>query len=158
MKNKFSPTIFIIFFLFISACGYGKLNVANKNNINIDSITVTGDKRLGYSIKNNLMLLSSNNGKAKLDINLKAKKTKSIKEKNDVNKITKYNIVTSVKLTSRDNVFEKNLSKNFEQTLDYRVGNNHSDTLRNEKKATENSIDLMTDKIANYLIIYYSKQ
>ena len=65
------------------------------------------------------MLLSSNNGKAKLDINLKAKKTKSIKEKNDVNKITKYNIVTSVKLTSRDNVFEKNLSKNFEQTLDY---------------------------------------
>ena len=41
----------------------------------------------------------------------------SIKEKNDVNKITKYNIVTSVKLTSRDNVFEKNLSKNFEQTL-----------------------------------------
>ena len=63
------------------------------NNYNISNITTTGDARISYKLKNIISSYASKQSDKIIDINFKIKKKESIKEKNDKNEITKYEIV-----------------------------------------------------------------
>ena len=85
MKIKFSYTIVITLILF--SCGY-KI-VDNKINFKINEIVTTGDKKISYHLKNKLSLISSEEEDRLMRVNIITNKTKSIKERNVKNQITK---------------------------------------------------------------------
>ena len=144
MKINFLYIITTALFLF--SCGY-KI-VDNKINFKIDEIVSTGDKKISYNLKNKLSLISGEEENNLVKININTNKTKSIKERNVKNQITKHNvkIVSKVELIDLSNMKSKKYT--FTKNGDFNVGSKHSDTLNNEKKL----VDLLTMSISEQII------
>ena len=144
MKINFLYIITTALFLF--SCGY-KI-VDNKINFKIDEIVSTGDKKISYNLKNKLSLISGAEENNLVKININTNKTKSIKERNVKNQITKHNvkIVSKVELVDLSNMKSKKYT--FTKNGDFNVGSKHSDTLNNEKKL----VDLLTMSISEQII------
>ena len=144
MKINFLYIITTALFLF--SCGY-KI-VDNKINFKIDEIVSTGDKKISYNLKNKLSLISGEEENNLVKININTNKTKSIKERNVKNQITKHNvkIVSKVELVDLSNMKSKKYT--FTKNGDFNVGSKHSDTLNNEKKL----VDLLTMSISEQII------
>ena len=81
-------------------------------------------------------------------IKIKSDQNKSIKEKNDKNQITKYQIDLTV--NAEINFLEKRIKKNINQSIngDYNVEDNHQSTLNNQ-----NTLELYLAKKASRNII-----
>ena len=120
--------------LFLSSCGFKVVNQAETIDFSIAEITTSGDKRVGFQIKNKLVLNKNSNFIKKINISLKANKNKIIKEKNIKNEITKYQIFIDVKVS----IIEVNSLKKLEFTKSengvYDVDTQFSNTIDNEKK------------------------
>ena len=142
--NKF---FLIVLFFVISNCGYKVLNNLETNNFNIKEISTSGDKRINFKIKNNLIIDSSKNKTNNLILKLDTKKIKKIKEKNIKNEITKYEIslISNIKL----NFLEKNQKHKFSITSngDYLAADKYSTTLKNEKRLIEDLTNDLSNKI-----------
>tara|TARA_Y100000996_G_C22015362_1_gene434500 strand:- start:11 stop:487 length:477 start_codon:yes stop_codon:yes gene_type:complete len=149
MKIIQTNLFLVIFILIFTSCGFKVIDNQALNNFTIKNVETTGDKRINFKIKNNILINSNENGINQLLIILNTKKSKSIKEKNIKNEITKYELVinTSVKfnIINKDN--QHNI--NFSVKGDYLVGDNYSSTLNNEKKLVENLVDRISKKILN---------
>ena len=132
--------------LLLISCGY-KI-VDNKINFKIYEIVTTGDKKISYHLKNKLSLVSGEEKNKLVKININTKKTKSIKERNVKNQITKHNIkiVSKVELIDLSNMKSKKYT--FTKDGDFNVGSKHSDTLNNEEKL----VDLLTINISEQII------
>ena len=89
----------LLLVLFLSSCGFKVVNQAETIDFSIAEITTSGDKRVGFQIKNKLVLNKNSNFIKKINISLKANKNKIIKEKNIKNEITKYQIFIDVKVS-----------------------------------------------------------
>ena len=78
--------------------------------------------------------------------------TKSIKEKNVNNEITKYQVkvLVDVKLVKKDNT--NNLEFFVEQEGDYVVADKFSQTLNNEKRLIRKIIDKLSEEIIDEII------
>ena len=145
MKKK----IILIFVLFtiVSACGFKVVNQDQLRNFNIEKIVASGDKRINYFIKNKLKINRNIENKKLITLNLNTKKTKSVKEKNIKNEITKYEIriLVDIKFT----ILGENKVGSFAlvDTGDYDVSKIHSQTLNNEK----NLIKILTENISDEL-------
>ena len=136
------------FSIFLTAgCGYKVINKAEQSNYSISNISSTGDRRINYILKNNLSLNSKNNSKNVLNLELNSKKTKTVKEKNIQNQITKYKISITVnaKLNLINN--EKIYSINSSNNGDYVVSKNHSSTISNEKSLIRNLVENISNDI-----------
>ena len=144
-KLKKLITIFSIFLTV--GCGYKVINKVKLNNYSISNISSTGDRRVNYILKNNLSLNSKNNSKNVLNLELNSKKTKTVKEKNIQNQITKYEITVTVnaKLNFINN--EKIYSINSSNNGDYVVSKNHSSTISNEKSLIRNLVENISNDI-----------
>ena len=123
--------------LFLSSCGFKVVDQAETIDFSIAEITTSGDKRVGFQIKNKLVLNKNSNFIKKINISLKANKNKIIKEKNIKNEITKYQIFIDVKVS----IIEVNSLKKLEFTKSengvYDVNAQFSNTIDNEKKLVE---------------------
>ena len=117
------------------------------NKFSIQEIKTSGDKRINFKIKNNLLNYSNKNNQNILLIDLSTRKTKNVKEKNIKNEITKYEISLDInisfKLINSDTNYEINLS----DKGDYLVADNYSATLNNEKKLIDDLIVGLSEKI-----------
>ena len=144
MKMKFLYIIVTTLLLF--SCGYKIID--NKINFKINEIVTTGDKKINYHLKNKLSFISSEQENELVRINIITNKTKSIKERNVKNQITKHNIqiISKVELTNLSNMKSKKFT--FTKDGDFNVGSRHSDTLDNEKKL----VDLLTIDISEQII------
>ena len=144
--NKKIILIFILFTIF-SACGFKVVNQDKLRNFNIEKIVASGDKKINYFIKNKLKINRNIKNKKLITLNLNTKKTKSIKEKNIRNEITKYEIkiLVDIKFT----ILGENKVGSFAlvDTGDYDVSKIHSQTLNNEK----NLIKILTENISDEL-------
>ena len=138
--------LFLFLFLFTTVnCGFKVINESEKNNFSIQEIKTSGDKRINFKIKNNLLSSSKKNNQNTLLINLSTKKTKNIKEKNIKNEIIKYElkIIAEIEyLTLGDGNSGKFI---LSESGDYEVAKIYSNTLNNEK----NLVKILTDKISN---------
>lgn len=137
---------FFLIFLFISSCGFKILNRAEIPNYYISKIYTTGDKKINYIIRNNFAQNANNQNKKPLDLFIETNKTKKIKEKNIKNEITKQMIIIDVKIkfTNSNNIIKEIIiSRNGE----YKVQNQYSQTLTNEKKLIEILSDNISDEI-----------
>ena len=147
MKNLKLITIAISLIL-ITGCGFKIIDKRELLNFNIKEISTNGDKRINFELKNKLSDYNDINSSKVIKIELDTKKTKSIKEKNISNEITKYQIkvLVNVKLIKTDNT--NNLEFTIEREGDYVVADKFSQTLNNEKKLIRN----ITEKISESII------
>ena len=144
MKVKFLYIIATTLLLF--NCGYKIAD--NKINFKIKEIVTNGDKKISYHLKNKLSLVSGEEENKLVKININTNKTKSIKERNVKNQITKHNVIVVSKLKIVDLSNMKSKEYTFSKDGDFNVGSKHSDTLNNEKKL----VDLLTINISEQII------
>ena len=140
--------LIIAFSIFLTAgCGYKVINKAEQNIYSISNISSTGDRRINYILKNNLSLNSKNNSKNVLNLELNSKKTKTVKEKNIQNQITKYKI--SITVNAKFNLInnEKIYSINSSNNGDYVVSKNQSSTISKEKSLIRNLVENISNDI-----------
>ena len=140
--------LIIAFSIFLTAgCGYKVINKAEQSNYSISNISSTGDRRINYILKNNLSLNSKNNSKNFLNLELNSKKTKTVKEKNIQNQITKYKI--SITVNAKFNLInnEKIYSINSSNNGDYVVSKNQSSTISKEKSLIKNLVENISNDI-----------
>ena len=151
MKNLKLITIAISFIL-LTGCGFKVIDKRELLNFNIKEISTNGDKRINFELKNKLSDYNDTNSSKVIKIELDTKKTKSIKEKNISNEITKYQItvIVNVKLIKTDNT--NNLEFTIEREGDYVVADKFSQTLNNEKKLIHNIIEKISESIIGEII------
>ena len=141
----------------ISSCGFKPINQLNQKKHSINEVEIEGEKRIGYLIKNEILLNSSSDAKDKFNIKLNINKKKEIKDKNIAGKISSYRIILNITLSLEDMRSSKKTSNNFSKSTIYDVAKNHSDTLSNEKNATKNLTEIISEDINNFLRIYFNK-
>jgi hypothetical protein len=145
----------LIIYIFLSGCGFKPLTINNINNISLIKLDMTGNKVINFKISNYLKqtLNYNKNNPTKIMVEINSKKEKSIKEKNSNNEISKYNleIISEIKV----NVLEDN--KEFSFTLkklnEYKVNNQFSITIQNEKKATSEIIKILSQDITKNILL-----
>ena len=150
--KKFKYYILPLVFLVVSGCGFKIENYSKLSNFAINNISLSGDKRINYKLKNGLLFKSNKNSEILLNLEIKTKKTKTIKEKNIKNEITKYKIDVSVdvqfqKLNSQEKKLFTVLSSS-----EFNVDSQYSQTINNEKKLVENLSTKITQKIFDKLV------
>ncbi len=151
MKNLKLITIAISLIL-LTGCGFKVIDKRELLNFNIKEISTNGDKRINFELKNKLSDYNDTNSSKVIKIELDTKKTKSIKEKNISNEITKYQIkvIVNVKLIKTDNT--NNLEFTIEHEGDYVVADKFSQTLNNEKKLIRNITEKISESIIGEII------
>ncbi len=151
MKNLRLITI-VISLILLTNCGFKIIDKRQLLNFDIKQIYTSGDRRINFELKNKLSDYSNINSNKIIEIELDTKKTKSIKEKNIKNEITKYQIkvLVNVKLITTDN--RSNLKFTIEQEGDYVVAEKFSQTFDNEKKLIRNIIDKISENIIGEII------
>ncbi len=151
MKNVKLITIAISLIL-LTGCGFKIIDKRELLNFNIKEISTNGDKRINFELKNKLSDYNDTNSSKVIKIELDTKKTKSIKEKNISNEITKYQIkvIVNVKLIKTDNI--NNLEFTIEHEGDYVVADKFSQTLNNEKKLIRNITEKISESIIGEII------
>ena len=149
VKNKIIPLILSLFIF--SGCGFKVVKLSELNNFYINEIDTEGDKRVSYEIRNNLVSMTKNPEKKLINLKLNSNKTKTIKEKNIKNEITKYEINIAVEITTYDRRYD--IIHQFTETSkgSYSVSNQHSQTLSNEKKQTKILSKRISERIYNKL-------
>ena len=151
MINLKLITIAILLIL-LTNCGFEIIDKRELLNFNIKEISISGDKRINFELKNKLSSYNDTNSNKIIKIELDTKNTTSIKEKNVNNEITKYQIkvVVNVKLIRTDNL--NNLEFSVEREGNYVVADKFSQTLNNEKRLIDNLIDKISEDIIDEII------
>ena len=151
MKNLKLITIAISLIL-LTGCGFKIIDKRELLNFNIKEISTNGDKRINFELRNKLSDYNDTDSSKVIKIELDTKKTKSIKEKNISNEITKYQIkvIVNVKLIKTDNT--NNLEFTIEREGDYVVADKFSQTLNNEKKLIRNITEKISESIIGEII------
>ena len=149
VKNKI--IVLILSLVIFSGCGFEVVKLSELNNFYINEIDTEGDKRVNYEIRNNLVSMTKNSEKKLINLKLNSNKTKTIKEKNIKNEITKYEINIAVGITTYDRRYD--IIHQFTETdkVSYSVSNQHSQTLSNEKKQTKILSKRISERILNEL-------
>lgn len=144
----------IIIFLLFSACGFKVVNQSELKNYYISNVKTEGDKRISYLIKNNLLNSLKDQNKQPLDIELNVQKTKSIKEKNIKNEITKYQISinTIVEIKNKDFINKGRII--ITKIGEFAVSDQYSQTINSEKKL----INILTNDLSEEIIFKLSEQ
>ncbi len=140
--------IFIIFLslLLLSSCGFRVIDNEKLNNFKIANLEITGDNKIAYHIKNNL-LNKGNNDKQKINLKINIQREKKVKEKNINNEVTKYEIIIKLDVTYIINLNGKKGQFKINQSGNYQVESQYSQTLNNEKKLQ----DTLNTKLSNEL-------
>ena len=147
MNNEFTKYILIISFFLISSCGFKVVDKTKGNNFLIKEINLTGDNKVNFEIRNNLSLQFGDKSENTLVLDVESNKNKTIKEKTRNNKISKFQIEISI--TGNINFIERVQERKIEFKVvgDYKVSDNFSTTLSNEKDLLNALAQEAADKI-----------
>ena len=147
--------VFTIVLLTLTNCGFKVLDKSQFKKFKITEINNSGDNKINFLLK--IQIFSNfnlNNSNERLRINLQTNKIKTIREKNEKNQITKYNInlTTTVLLEFLDKNRKKELIIN--KSGYYDVKKNHRTTLNNMRNLENNLAVQISDEIKNKLITF----
>jgi len=147
MKTLFIITLSLTLF----SCGFKPINEKGVSLIHLQKIDITGEKRIGYVLKNNISLISDKNSANKYRAVIQVEKQKNSKIKNKAGKIIRYNLLLKVNLQLTDIINNTEMKKQFLRDLDYNVSDIHSDTINNENNAIKNIIQQISEDMNNFL-------
>ncbi|MEC7099442.1 MAG: hypothetical protein VXW47_01385 [Pseudomonadota bacterium] len=134
--------------LMLVGCGYKVVDKSQGNSYKITEITFSGEKKINHKIKNKLLFSSSKSSENEFIIELNTKKTRSIKEKNINNEVTKYKLVIKAEINYNLLGSTNKGSFDIQRSGDYRVSSQRIGTLNNEKKMSENLTDQIFKQIS----------
>tara|TARA_B100000963_G_C22507620_1_gene616741 strand:- start:25 stop:492 length:468 start_codon:yes stop_codon:yes gene_type:complete len=145
----------ILIVIFTYSCGFKVINVSELQNFYISSIETSGDKRIGYNLKNKLLLKTDDSTKENIELIIDVKKNKSVKEKNASNEITKYliNVNLDIKIKKNNKVINQ---LNISNEKDYNVDSQYSQTIVNENKAVKSITELLVAKLVREISLINS--
>jgi len=153
MMKKFLNLFLLL--IFVTSCGYKNVNLEGEKDLNISQIILVGNKKIGRILQSEILLISSSEGNNKIEINLSSNKSKSVSNKDNSGKITKYDIVITADLIITSLNSEKISRKSFVKTGSFDVKTKHIDTINTEKKETRNLTNQVAEEILNYFKISY---
>lgn len=136
--NRKKNTLLILLFLFFYQCGFKVVDYSKINNFKIKEIITKGENRINYKLKSYIKVVSNNNSNTSVNLTLLSNSKTLIKEKNNINEVTKYQLKITAKVNYQ--VLNTNKTDNFELTTygDYNVANKSSETLKNRDLLIEN--------------------
>ena len=144
MKLKLIAAILSL--IIVANCGYKVVDQNYLDKYAFTEITINGDNRISYLLRNNLKRVNKEAEK-NIKLDLTVNKTKSIKEKNIQNQITKYQIDISADVNYY--IIEDNKSESFNVSKngDYVVNKRYSTTLNNEKQLIKSLVNDISEQI-----------
>ena len=152
MKTKFFISFICI--LVLSSCGYSLSNI--EKNYRVTNINTEGDIKANFKLRNKILITSLKGSSNLIELNIKTKIDKSIKEKNIKNQINKYQI----KITSSVNYKSLNKDKEGEFEIikvgNYNVYDKYSQTLNSENRLIDSLIDKIADEINENLSLSFN--
>lgn len=154
MQKKIIYLLIIITAVLVTGCGFKNINQNIQKTLHIEKINTSGNKRINYVLKNEIMVYSNASSTNKIIIDLNTKKNKSEKIKDISGKITRFNVQIETQMTIKknNNIVVK---KVFNDAGDYDVGTSHSDTISAEKKLNKSIAEKISEDIIFFLNLYY---
>ena len=147
--------VFIIVLTSLSSCGYQKISISEQK-FTIEEIEVKGDKRASFLIKRKIERFSRKDGLNKLAISMNLGTKKNIHEKNIKNKVTKYKLSLTAETKIKDLKTFEVVKRSYFSSIIYNVDNRYTDTVKNEKEAKSELIDLIVNQLLDELKINYN--
>ena len=153
MNKVKSILIFFLLTLLLSGCGFKLADKTALKNYVIEEIETQGDKKSSFIIKSIFLKTIGNRGDGRLKITINTNKNKKIIEKNSSNRVTRYEINLSTKVTINflDNDDIKIISNSMRGSYD--VSDNHITTINNQKNLEKNLAKKSGEEIMKELII-----
>lgn len=130
MKKKliFGAIIAIL----LSSCGFKIVDNQKLYNYTITDISLKGDNKIAFILKNNLKVKNNLEKREKVKLNIEVKKNKFIKEKNIKNNIKKYELSIVVNVKYNLDFSNKSGSFTVSKNGSYDVEEQYSKTINNE--------------------------
>jgi len=153
MKKNIKIIFIFIFAILLVSCGFKKMKKGDNYPIYINKINIIGDKKISYTLKNEILLISNKDSKKKYEIVIQIENKKTNKIKDITGKVTRYNLSITANIILKNLNNYENINKSINRSADFDVDKNHSNTIVNEKKATENIIQQLSDDIINFIIL-----
>ena len=139
----------------LTNCGFKRINNLESQNYSIKNINIDGEKKIGYFIRNELLLSSDSKSKNLINIELLVNKKIEKLEKDISNKVTKYRMTLKVSAKIKNLRKNKTLERTFVQNESYDVKSSHSITLKNEKRAANNLAERISEEFIRYLRVNF---
>lgn len=145
--------LMFVFLVFFTSCGFKAINQRTSDLVYLQEINVTGERRVAYILKNDLLLISNKNSLNRYDVEIKIEKQKKDKIKDKSGKVKRHalSISANLKLINLNN--KKVVKKTFLRKLDFNVVKIHSDTINNENRAVENITETLSEDIINFIVL-----
>lgn len=151
-----SLKIIVLIFL-LSSCGFKTYDNSFNNRIKITNVKTEGESRINLKIKDKLLKKFDNTNNNEVNLSIKTFKKKSVREKNNRNKITKYeiNIITEVKFEEIGGQ-KKEGQFSINEKREFLVGNNNLANFDTEKREIEILTDIIAKEIYLALILRFN--
>ena len=153
MKKIFYLTFLISLFIFVNDCtGYKPIFGSTSLQFEISNYDIQGDKILGNKLYSKLYNLSKskkvNPDTKNLDLLINISNTKSATSKDSSGKILEYKINLNTKIKITDFITGKQLlEQNFNSSLNYKIQDQYSDTIKLENQTIENLLNKTLQEI-----------
>jgi|TARA_B110000438_G_scaffold302257_1_gene359417 hypothetical protein len=154
-KNILISVILFAGVILLNSCGYKQLYNKDSNKFYIENVVISGERKVGYLLKDDILLYSSQQSANKLRITLDSILNKEIKNKSISGKVSRYEIGLKVDLTIENNGIDKVLKKSFSKTSSFDVASSHSKTINNEKTTIKSISSSVAGDILNFMNISY---
>ena len=150
MKNL--KYLFIFFFLL--SCGYTPIYQTDQNlKIRLNTISYSGDKKLGRSITKGIERLKNNKSDNIYDLNLIGSKRESVASKDKKGNISTYKMLIEVDFNLESKENNKIFSKKFIKETTYNSMNNKFELSQYKLNLEKNMISQILQDINIYLNI-----
>ena len=153
MKKIFYLTFLISLFIFVNDCaGYKPIFGSTSLQFEISNYDIEGNKILGNKLYSKLSSLSKSNkvnpDTINLDLLINVTKTKSGTSKDSSGKILEYKINLNTKIKVTDFITgNKLLEKNFNSSLNYKIQDQYSDTIKLENQTIQKLLNKTLQEI-----------
>ena len=153
MNKIKSITVFFLITFLLSGCGFKVADKTPLKNYIIEEIETKGDKKSGFIIKSIFLKTIGNKGSKRLQITINTNKNKKVAEKNSSNRITRYEINLSTKVTIK--YLDSDNIKVFSNSINgsYNVSENHTTTINNQKNLEKNLAKKSGERIIKELLL-----
>jgi len=151
MSKRSKILIIFIFISLLTSCGFKKI-AQYESLINLQKITINGDNRISYKLKNNIKLISNEAAQNKYNVKIDLTQKKIGKIKDNAGRVTRYTVTFNAELNLENESSQEIVNKSFTKSANYYVASSHSETINNEKNAVKIIIEQISEDIKKFIL------